>query len=51
MLTSDGERLRIRDLEGPKRAREVALSMLKVMAPTDSDGKKLFQLVRRGPGA
>ena len=51
VLTSDGERLRIRDLEGPKRAREVALSMLKVMAPTDSDGKKLFQLVRRGPGA
>jgi hypothetical protein len=51
VLTSDGERLRIRDVEGPKRIREVALSMLRVMAPTDSDGKKLFQLVRRVPGA
>ena len=51
VLTSDGERLRIRDLEGPKRIREVALSMLKVMPPTESDGKKLYQLVRRGPGA
>jgi hypothetical protein len=50
VLTSDGDRLRIRDLEGPKRVREVALSMLRVTGPTDSDGKRLYQLVRRAPG-
>lgn len=50
VVTSDGERLRIRDLDGPKRVREVALTMLKVSGPTDSDGKRLFQLTRRTPG-
>jgi hypothetical protein len=49
VLTSDGDRLRIRDIEGPRRVREVALSMLRVTGPTESDGKRLFQLVRRGP--
>jgi hypothetical protein len=50
VLTSDGDRLRIRDLDGPKRIREVALSMLRVTGPTDSDGKRLYQLARRAPG-
>ena len=50
VLTSDGDRLRIRDLEGPRRVREVALSMLRVTGPTDSGGKRLFQLERRSPG-
>jgi hypothetical protein len=48
VLTAEGDRLRIRDVEGPRRVREVALSMLRVTGPTQSDGKKLFQLVRRG---
>ncbi len=48
VLTSEGDRLRIRDVEGPRRVREVSLSMLRVTGPTDSDGKRLFQLVRRG---
>jgi hypothetical protein len=48
VLTSDGDRLRIRDVGGPRRVREVALSMLRVTGPTDSDGKRLFHLERRG---
>jgi hypothetical protein len=49
VLTSEGDRLRIRDVEGPRRVREVSLSMLRVTGPTESDGKRTFQLVRRGP--
>jgi hypothetical protein len=48
VLTSDGDRLRIRDIDGPQRIREVSLSMLKVMPPTESDGKRLYRLVRKG---
>jgi hypothetical protein len=50
VLTADGDRLRIRDIDGPQRIREVSLSMLKVSGPTDSDGKRLFQLTRKSPG-
>jgi len=50
VLTSDGDRLRIRDVAGPGRIREVSLSMLRVMQPTESDGKRVFKLVRRGAG-
>jgi hypothetical protein len=49
VVTSDGDRLRLRDVEGPRRVREVAMSMLRVNGPTESDGKRLFQLERRGP--
>ena len=48
VLTSEGDRLRIRDVEGARRVREVALTMLRVTGPTESDGKRLFHLVRRG---
>jgi hypothetical protein len=48
VLTSDGDRLRIRDVDGPRRVREVALGMLRVSGPTESDGKRLFHLARRG---
>jgi len=59
VLTSDGDRLRIRDVQGPGRIREVSLAVLKVMNPTESSpvgdfpgssGKRLFRLVRRGAG-
>jgi hypothetical protein len=50
VLTADGERLRIRDVGGPGRVREVSLAMLKVTGPTESNGKRLFRLVRKGPG-
>jgi len=50
VLTSDGDRLRIRDLAGPQRIREVSLSMLKVAEVTESEGKRLFRLARKSPG-
>jgi hypothetical protein len=49
VLTSDGDRLRIRDLKQPGRVREVSMTMLKVMSPTESDGKRMFRLARRSP--
>ena len=48
VLTANGNRLRIRDVDGARRVREVSLTMLRVTGPTESDGKRLFQLVRRG---
>ncbi len=50
VVTSDGDRLRIRDVKGPGRIREVSLSMLKTMGPFDSEGRRLFRLVRRVGG-
>jgi len=47
ILTADGDRLRIRDVQGPGRVREVSLDMLKVMSPAVSEGKRLFPLVRK----
>ena len=48
VLMSDGDRLRIRDIKDPGRVREVALTMLKVSAPTIEEGKRVFRLSRRG---
>jgi hypothetical protein len=50
VLTAEGERLRIRDVGGPHRIREVSLAMLKVTGPTEANGKRLFRLVRKGAG-
>ncbi len=48
ILTADGDRLRIRDVQGPGRIREVSLDMLTVMSPAAADGgKRLFRLVRK----
>lgn len=47
VLTSDGDRLRIRDLRGPGRVREIALGMLNIGAPTTKDGKRHFRLMRK----
>jgi hypothetical protein len=49
VLMAEGDRLRIRDVEGPRRVREVALDMLRVTGPTMSNDKRLFLLARRGP--
>ena len=48
VVTSDGERLKIRDAKVPGRIREVSMTMLNVMQPTESEGKRLFRLARRG---
>jgi hypothetical protein len=47
VITTDGERLRIRDLRGPGRIREISLAMLNIGRPTASNGKQLFRLMRK----
>jgi predicted DNA-binding protein with PD1-like motif len=49
VLTSEGDRLRIREPEGARRVREVSLTMLRVSGPEESDGKRVFKLTRRTP--
>ena len=48
VVTSDGDRLKIRDAKVPGRVREVSMTMLNVLQPTESEGKRLFRLARRG---
>ncbi len=48
VVTSDGDRLKIRDAKQPGRIREVSMTMLNVLQPTESEGKRLFRLARRG---
>ena len=43
-----GDRLKIRDVKGPGRLREIALGAVRVLPPVDEDGKKVFKLVKRG---
>jgi predicted DNA-binding protein with PD1-like motif len=50
VLTSEGDRLRIREPEGARRVREVSLTMLRVSGPEETDGKRVFKLTRRTPG-
>ncbi len=50
VVEAQGDRLKIRDTKGAGRVREVSVDMLKVMPPTESDGKQLFRLVRKAPG-
>ena len=47
VLMGDDERLKIRDVTGPGRIREIRLDMLRVTGPTDREGKRLFRLERR----
>ena len=50
VVKAEGDRLHLRDAEGARRVREVALSMLRVSGPTETDGKRIFKLTRRTPG-
>jgi hypothetical protein len=47
VLMAEDDRLKIRDLDGPGRIREIRTDMLVVRGPTDQDGKSLFQLERK----
>ena len=40
--------IEIRDAKVPGRVREVSMTMLNVLQPTESEGKRLFRLARRG---
>lgn len=54
VLMSDGESLRIRNVAGTGRIREIRLEKLIVLAPSIRDGRRVFKLVRsdgRDPSA
>lgn len=42
-----GDRMKIRDIHGPTRVREIHLSVLKVLAPVERNGIRVFKLVKR----
>jgi hypothetical protein len=42
-----GERLKIRDVEGTKRLREIHLGVMKVLRPVEQDGRRVFRLAKR----
>ena len=42
-----GERMKIRDVHGPRRLREIHLNAVKVLAPTVEGGKRVFKLAKR----
>lgn len=47
VLMGDDERLKIRDIDGPGRIREIRLDMLTVTGPRDREGKRLYRLERK----
>ena len=47
VVSSDGDRLTTRDLTGTGRIREIRTRHLRIEAPTDHEGKRLFRLLRR----
>ncbi len=47
VLMVNGDRLKLRDIAGPGRIREVAIDRLDVRGPTEKDGKRAFKLTRR----
>lgn len=47
VLMGDDERLKIRDVGGPGRIREIRLDMLRVSGPGERDGKRLYRLERK----
>ncbi len=47
VLQDTGDRLKLRDLHGPGRIREIALDMLEIAAPVEQNGKRVFKLSRK----
>jgi hypothetical protein len=47
VLMSSGESLKIRNVDGTGRVREIRVDKLTVLPPTVRDGKRVFKLVRR----
>lgn len=43
-----GDRLKIRDVNGPGRLREIAIGAVRVLPFEEHDGKRVFRLVKRG---
>jgi hypothetical protein len=47
VLQDTGDRLKLRDLNGPGRIREIALDMLEIGPPVEQNGKRVFKLSRK----
>ena len=47
VLQDTGERLKLRDLNGPGRIREIAIDMLEISPPVEQNGKRVFKLSRK----
>lgn len=47
VLQDTGDRLKLRDLHGAGRIREIAIDMLEISGPTEHNGKRLFKLARK----
>jgi hypothetical protein len=47
VLSVSGDRLKIRDAHGPGRIRHIFIDALRVIGPSDQNGKRLFKLVRK----
>jgi hypothetical protein len=47
VLQDTGDRLKLRDMHGPGRIREIALDMLDISPPTEHNGKRTFKLSRK----
>jgi hypothetical protein len=47
VLQDTGDRLKLRDLHGAGRIREIALDMLEIAAPVEQNGKRVFKLSRK----
>jgi len=47
VLQDTGDRLKLRDLHGPGRIREIAVDMLEIAPPVEQNGKRVFKLSRK----
>ena len=47
VLQDTGDRLKLRDLHGPGRIREIAVDMLEISAAPEHNGKRVFKLSRK----
>ncbi|HKY38922.1 MAG TPA: hypothetical protein VJN18_23445 [Polyangiaceae bacterium] len=48
VLQDTGDRLKLRDLHGPGRIREIAVDMLVISLQGEQNGKRVFKLSRKG---
>lgn len=48
VLQDTGDRLKLRDLNGPGRLREIAVDMLEISPAPAHNGKRVFKLTRKG---
>ena len=47
VMVVSGDRMKIRDVSPPQRLREIHVGAVKMLAPTEHDGHRVFKLVKR----